>query len=48
VRSVRAARSREFAFVLHSVERLKQKMVGAARAAWGIREGSGVMVESRD
>jgi hypothetical protein len=48
VRSVRAARSREFAFVLHSVERLKQKMVGAARAAWGIREGSGGMVESRD
>ncbi len=34
LRSARVARSREFAFVLHSIDRLQRKMVAAARFAW--------------
>jgi hypothetical protein len=41
LRSNRASRHREFAFVLHSAERLRRRLVGAARDSWGLHESSG-------
>jgi hypothetical protein len=42
-RSLRAARSREYSFVLHSVSRLQNAFAVAARDAWGVEllDGSG-------
>jgi hypothetical protein len=35
-RALRAARSREYSFVLHSISRLQHAFAGAAKASWGV------------